>query len=489
MSLRDCFKNFRDIENCENPGKVIGIVGAIAVVTGLAYAAAKCIGNWIDSMVQTNADKKREDYRAQKAMDVETHRAEEERATKEAQAHAQAEAYAIMRKADAELYREKKEIDLEKRQRYLEFSQPTAQEQVHGDSTLDTAPGFMTSEDVFSPSRRSRSTGWIVDGYSKPGQITLLAAGSGVGKSSLLAQIALATAKGERPEFLPDSCQTSLKQDVVYYRIEDFPAELEGKYGKGRVFDYADIKWVLPENLDGNSLTAFLDHVKGLARKLKRDTLVCVDPATKLDGYSPEACIKGLEEAQRISEANGITLSFIVAAHVDEIKDWKHLTTENIKGGDKGVQQAGAVLALRMEGTAGGDHRFIQCLKAPKGDPMPFPQGVLVCKSVKTQLDKDNWYLHFEYVEIKPEKEALPKKPKASKGTDKKATGATSKPKKKGNTKVNEGDAERMAELKAQGKTYEEIVEELDLPIGPEQVGRIVRAKAKNKDQEGDQAA
>ena len=121
---------------------------------------------------------------------------------------------------------------------------------------------------------------------------------------------------------------------------------------------------------------------------------------------------------------------------------------------------------------------------------MPFPQGVLVCKSVKTQLDKDNWYLHFEYVEIKPEKEALPKKPKASKGTDKKATGATSKPKKKGNTKVDEGDAERMVELKAQGKTYEEIVEELDLPICPEQVGRIVRAKkTKNKDQEGDQAA
>jgi predicted DNA-binding protein (UPF0251 family) len=51
---------------------------------------------------------------------------------------------------------------------------------------------------------------------------------------------------------------------------------------------------------------------------------------------------------------------------------------------------------------------------------MPFPQGVLVCKIVKTRLDKDNWYLHFEYVEVKPEKEALPKKPKTSKVTDKK---------------------------------------------------------------------
>ncbi len=48
---------------------------------------------------------------------------------------------------------------------------------------------------------------------------------------------------------------------------------------------------------------------------------------------------------------------------IDEINDWKPLTTEHIKGGDKGVQQAGAVIALRKEGTPGDDHRFIQCKK------------------------------------------------------------------------------------------------------------------------------
>ena len=31
----------------------------------------------------------------------------------------------------------------------------------------------------------------------------------------------------------------------------------------------------------------------------------------------------------------------------------------------------------------------------------------------------DNWYLHFEHVEIKPEKKALPKKPKTIKEDDK----------------------------------------------------------------------
>ena len=491
MIFKNVFRNFRDIEKSKNPGKVIAIACALAVVTGLAYAAAKCIGHWIDSKIQNNADKKREDYRAQKAQEAETHKAKEERATKEAQAQAQADAYERMRKADAELYREKMEIDLEKRRRHQESSLQAAQEQGNEDPSQDTAPSLVSSEEMFGSSRRHRrwTTEWLIDGYAKPGQITMLVAGADVGKSSLLTQTALAVAKGVRPEYLPDDCSASLKQDVVYYRIEDFPDELEGKYGQGKVFMGANIKWVLPEDLDGTSLNVFLNHVKLLAKTLERDTLVCVDPATKLDGYRHEACIKGLEEAQRIAMENDVTLSFIVAAHHDEIKDWKHLTTEDIKGGDKGVQQAGSVIALRMEGTPGGNHRFIQCLKAPKGHAMPFPEGVLVCKYVKSKLDNDNWYLHFEYVEIKPETDARPEKAKVNKaGITSKSIAGTSK--KKGNTKVDEDDIEKMVALNNQGRTYAEIVEELSLPIGEDQVGRLVRAeKAKQKPDGGNQAA
>lgn len=417
------FKSIRNFDNCKNPLKVIGMLAASALAFFGIKAACDSSKNWVDAKVQAKAAKEIEDYKSEKAQENEAHKAEKEMATKVAQAQAQADAYERMRKADAELYREKMEIDLEKRRRYHEFSQQAAQEQVNGDTSLDTAPNLRSSASVFTRPSGFGPKVWLVDGYAKPGQITLVVAGGGVGKSTLLLQIAKAVANGERAEFLPDSCCASLKQDVVYYRIEDFPDELEGKYGKGKVFDGLNIQWVLPEDLGVNSLSAFLDHVKRLAHKLERDTLVCVDPATKLDGHSHEACIKGLEDAQKIAKANSVTLSFIVAAHPDEIKDWKHLTTENIKGGDKGVQQAGAVIALRKEGTPGDNHRFIQCLKAPKGHPAPFPEGVLVCKYVKTQLDNDNWYLHFEHVEIKPEKKALPKKPKTIKEDDKTETG------------------------------------------------------------------
>ena len=411
--------------------KKIGFAALSAAITAAITAAVNHFTNKSKTKTQTQAALEIEAAKLKNAMELEEKRTEERK----------------KRFKDEEDHRRKmNEIAEEQRRKHKESQQAT-QEQVHEDSSLDTAPNLRSTADVFNRPCDIGQKEWIVDGYAKPGQITMIVAGADVGKSSLLTQTALAVAKGVRPEYLPDRCSASLKQDVVYYRIEDFPDELEGKYGAGEILKVDNLLWVLPEDLGVISLTSFLAHVKRLANTLKRDTLVCADPVTKLDGYRHEECIKGLEEAQRIAMENGVTLSFIVAAHHDEIKDWKHLTTEDIKGGDKGVQQAGSVIALRMEGTPGGNHRFIQCLKAPKGHAMPFPEGVLVCKYVKSKLDNDNWYLHFEYVEIKPEADARPDKPKKPKGikeSDKREPGATSQPKKKGNQKVTD---EQKAEI------------------------------------------
>lgn len=411
--------------------KKIGFAALSAAITAAITAAVNHFTNKSKTKTQTQAALEIEAAKLKNAMELEEKRTEERK----------------KRFKDEEDHRRKmNEIAEEQRRKHKESQQAT-QEQVHEDSSLDTAPNLRSTADVFNRPCDIGQKEWIVDGYAKPGQITMIVAGADVGKSSLLTQTALAVAKGVRPEYLPDRCSASLKQDVVYYRIEDFPDELEGKYGAGEILKVDNLLWVLPEDLGVISLTSFLAHVKRLANTLERNTLVCADPVTKLDGYSHEACIKGLEEAQKIAKANGVTLTVIIAAHLYEINDSKHLTTEFIKGGDKGVQQAGSVIALRMEGTPGGNHRFIQCLKAPKGHAMPFPEGVLVCKYVKSKLDNDNWYLHFEYVEIKPEADARPDKPKKPKGikeSDKREPGATSQPKKKGNQKVTD---EQKAEI------------------------------------------
>ena len=267
-----------------------------------------------------------------------------------------------------------------------------------------------SSADLFKQSYTSTGK-WIVDCYMKVGLINLLVASSSKGKSIALTDIARAVDKGVRPAFLPDTCCASVKQIVKYYRLEDFTDELTGKYGEGKVLKESGIEWFLPEDLSEKSLDAFIDHLKGVVGTLTEDATIFVDPATKLSGYKHEAFIKGVEEAMEAAKRRGITLSVVASIHHDEISDWTPLTAETIKGGDKGIQQAGSVTALRNERT-GNEYRLFQCLKEPKGSRTPFNGNVVVCKIVSENIDENNINTYLQYVDVKPEVEARPMKPK-----------------------------------------------------------------------------
>lgn len=270
-------------------------------------------------------------------------------------------------------------------------------------------PGCST-EELFNrvPIENSK---WVVDGYMKEGLVNLLVAGGGVGKSILMVQIAHAVAKGIRPEFLSSECCASIQLPVVFYRLEDFPGELEGKYGDGSALRNSGIRWFLPKDLLQFDLTGFIDHLKKLAATCTNDTLVCIDPATKLTGYRHSEFINGVEDAMATAKAHNITLTVLASIHLDEIKDWTVLTNCDIKGGDKALQQAGSVTALRRERTDVEIFRYLQCLKAPKGSRKPFKGEVLVCKQVEF-LDDGKKYLHYQFDCIKQEEEARPLKPK-----------------------------------------------------------------------------
>lgn len=268
-----------------------------------------------------------------------------------------------------------------------------------------------SSADLFNRTSCTYNSKWIVDGFMKKGLVNLLVAGSNTGKSILMTQIALAVAKGKELEFLPNASSPSVKLPVIYYRLEDFAGELEGKYGDGKVLFESGIQWFLPEHLPQNNLKGFVEHLKHLASTLTKDTLVCIDPATKLDGYNHSDFIKGVEEAMAVAKSFGFVLTIIASIHLDEIPDWKYLSLDHIKGGDQAIQKAGSVTAIRKERT-GEDYRYLQCLKEPKGHRKPFKGEVLVCRVVEKKLDDNNKYLHYEYFGTKKEEIARPEKPK-----------------------------------------------------------------------------
>lgn len=343
---------------------------------------------------------------------------------------------------------------------YVEDAEVIEETPASSDASTSVPTDGISSNELFSSCSTEPDDIWIVDGYMAKGLVNLLVAGGGKGKSILMTQIALAVAKGERPEFLPDTCQKSCKQPVVFYRIEHFPNELKGKYGEGKVFEGSGINWVLPENLSSKTLSGFLEHLYGLAQKISSDALVCADPATKLDGYNHEDFIRGVEEAQEIAKANGHTLTILASIHADETEDWKPFSSCNIKGGDKGFQQAGSAAVLRKE-RRGEEYRYLQCLKEPKGSPKPFDGKFLVMKKEKTQLDSKNSYLHFVHVDTKEEAEALPPKPKAQAADT--APTAPAPKKKAPNQKVTLEMAQKMMEMHAKGKTQDEIAKELEV--------------------------
>ena len=342
------------------------------------------------------------------------------------------------------------------------------------DASTSVPTDGISSDELFSSCSTEPDNIWIVDGYMAKGLVNLLVAGGGKGKSILMTQIALAVAKGERPEFLPDTCQKSCKQPVFFYRIEHFPNELKGKYGEGKVFEGSGINWVLPENLSSKTLSGFLEHLYGLAQKISSDALVCADPATKLVGYNHEDFIRGVEEAQEIAKANGHTLTILASIHADETEDWKPFSSCNIKGGDKGFQQAGSAAVLRKE-RRGEEYRYLQCLKEPKGSPKPFDGKFLVMKKEKTQLDSKNSYLHFVHVDTKEEAEALPPKPKAQATAPVTPNATSPSPQKKApHQKVTLEMAQKMMEMHAKGKTQDEIAKELE--VCPKTVSTYLKA-------------
>ena len=335
----------------------------------------------------------------------------------------------------------------------------------------------ISSEELFNrqPTERSK---WIVDGYMKVGLINLLVAGSGVGKSILMMQIALATAKGVRPEFLPDTSCASVNLKVYYYRLEDFPDELEGKYDSGNVFKGFGITWYLPEDLPLFSLEGLLKHLKDLANKLTEDALVCIDPVTKFSPIKYYLFYQGVEEAMAIAKKRNVTMTIVVSAHIDEIKDWTVLTGCDIKGGDTGIQQAGSVTAIRRERTNFEQFRFLQSLKEPKGSPKPFNGDVLVCK--KVEMLQENKYVHYEFEVIKPEAEALPLKPKAESDSSGKKSGVQPEiPKRRPNIEWTEEMEEKLKELYNDGNNDSHIATEMSQLFSLELKGTQIDRKLK----------
>ena len=260
----------------------------------------------------------------------------------------------------------------------------------------------MTYNDMISQSYEVDS-GWIIEGIAAKGLINFCVAGGDVGKSIHLVDVACTVAEGGKMKLLPDTCEKVEKQAVLYYRLENYQGEYRKKYGKDcKTITNSTIMWQTRAEIE--DMVSLLRDIESYVMKAcRQDTLICIDPITKLSDFDAEKFIAGAERIQAIAREKNIMLTFLVAAHTEEINNWKPLTSVEIKGGDKLYQQAGSVYTIRKERRG---YRYFQSLKSPKGSA--DSGKVVVAKFAK----KDDGFTYMEYVEELKETEALPMKPK-----------------------------------------------------------------------------
>ena len=264
----------------------------------------------------------------------------------------------------------------------------------------------------------------IAPGLIGMGLVNYIVAGASIGKTILVTQIALAAAYGNHVQFLPNKEGKAIKMTVLYYRMEEYDGEFQNKYGKGTIIQKAGILWRTKTMMKDFTLNGLIQDIKlYVAQYAQSDTLICIDPITKLPDFNAEKFIIGTEEIKEIAKSKGITLTYIVSAHVDEIKDWSPLTSVNIKGSDKLIQQGGSVTALRKERSS-RNSRFLQVLKAPKG--YAEPDKVIVSEIIEEEIGENDKNTFLNFVCEKTENEALPLRVKAQDTTDDNAGGSKS---------------------------------------------------------------
>ena len=313
---------------------------------------------------------------------------------------------------------------------------------------------------------------WFVEGFVAIGLVNWLLAGAGVGKSIFMVQIAVAVSSGARIEFLPYDSHIPRKCQVVFYRIEVFANEYSGKYGDGKMLEESGIKWRDRNDLSAPNYQGLIDDLKQMVETISEDTLVCIDPATKLSDFDPGKFAEDAEKTMERAKEKGLRLSFLCSAHLDEIAPWKPVTTVDIRGGDRLIQTAGSAFTIRKEKTD-ETSRYLKSLKQPKG--YAGDDNVLVCKLVS-----GNNYAHAEYVGHKSEAEALPLKPKAESDSSGKKAGVEPKVRKRRpNIEWPQEMEEKLKELYNDGNNDNQIAIEMSKLFSLELNGNQIDRKLK----------
>ena len=447
---------FKEFRKCENPWKAIGFGAIAAAATAAVTLGVKTGWDYVTSLFQTKAAKDLEDHKLENAKDLEEKKTEERR----------------KRLRDEEEHQRRMwEMREEQRQKRSESSQQPTTDQAFEVSYVSKVAPFKESLE-----NDTRELEWLVGKKIEVGGRCLIYGPAGVGKSAFALQTAIHIAGGTEYGFLPSEEENQHEaQQVILIDLEMSAAEQKERTrgitipdnllrNTEPIYNLDELFRMIEQESHGPKVTVIIDNIRKLEEEMSQ--------TNQVNEY-----FNKLEKTQERLAAKGIIVTFITITHTGKDFDmYKPVQLSDIAGGADLARFSTSVYAL----VPGRDGNVV--FKALKQRNTARMEDVYVLRI------KESPNLHLDFVCTSNDGDALPVKPKGGKAD--KSIKPADAPKKKGNTKVDEDDIEKMVALNNQGRTYAEIVEELSLPIGEDQVGRLVRAeKAKQKPDGGNQAA
>ena len=433
-----------------------GFAALSAIITAAVTACVSILTNKSKTKNQAQAAMELEDHKLENAMDREEQRTEERR----------------KRLRDEEEHQRRMwEMREEQRQKRTESSQQPTTDQAFEVPYVSKVAPFKESLE-----NDTRELEWLVGKKIEVGGRCLIYGPAGVGKSAFALQTAIHIAGGAEYGFLPSEEENQHEaQQVILIDLEMSAAEQKERTrgitipdnllrNTEPIYNLDELFRMIEHESHGPKVTVIIDNIRKLEEEMSQ--------TNQVNEYFSK-----LEQTQERLAAKGIIVTFITITHTGKDFDmYKPVQLSDIAGGADLARFSTSVYAL----VPGRDGNVV--FKALKQRNTARMEDVYVLRI------KESPNLHLDFVCTSNDGDALPVKPKGGKAD--KSIKPADAPKKKGNKKVDEGDIEKMVALSNQGRTYAEIVEELSLPIGEDQVGRIVRAeKAKQKPEGGNQAA
>ena len=303
----------------------------------------------------------------------------------------------------------------------------------------------------------TRELEWLVGKKIEVGGRCLLYGTSGIGKSYLSLQTAIAIAGGTDYGFLPPEEENPHEaQQVILIDLEMNAAEQKERT-RGIT---------IPENLLRNTEPIY--NLDELFRMIENEShapkvTVIIDNIRKLEEEMSQTnqvneYFSKLEQTQEKLAAKGIIVTFITITHTGKEFDiFKPAQLSDVTGGADLARFSTSVYAL----VPGRDGKIV--FKAVKQRNSARMEDVYLLRF------EENPNVHLQFVCSCKEEDALPVKPKKPKGgkagSSSKSDKAAEKPKKRGNATLTAKHVEQIRQQRAAGVKWNEIMLDPDVTI------------------------